>query len=177
MLKVLRAEIPDIIGFEEIAIMCKPPDGSDSFTALSPNLSKQILTSQKHAELFFLYPLTGFSVECIRTNQIRHVRSPRNYDNFQESWDCLCPLVFLRDIVFIPLRTTNGQVVGCMQAVNKQFGEVSEDDVKLLTLLAPIMANSLNLILTGVIMSQTMDQIAISASNLTNCVEKSCKIK
>ena len=177
MLKVLRTEIPIILGFEEVGIMCKPNEGSESYVALSPNLSKEVLNEIRQLDLFYLNPLSGFTVECIRTGIIASVKSPRNYDKFMESSDCLCPLVFLKEIVLVPLKTTSGNTIGCLQLINKVYGKVSSIDIDLATKLAPIIANSLHMVITGVIMSLTMDQMAASAKELTNCVEQVYKFK
>lgn len=178
LLKSLRTELPFILGFEEVCIMAKSMDqSSGSFISISPNMSKETLRGMKKADLFYLHPYSGFTMECLTSGLLRHVKNPRNHEMFKEGTDSLCPLVFLTDIVYLPLRTSAGEPMGVLQAVNKRFGQVSDDDIKLFTMLGPILANALQLVTTGVVLSLTMDQMAESAGNLAACVEQTQRPK
>lgn len=178
LLKNLRAELPYILEFEEVCIITKSIDSSSgSYISISPNLSKEAIRNSKKADLFYLHPYSGFTLECMATGKIRHVKGPRNHEMFMEGVDCLCPLVFLTDVVYVPLKTNSGELVGVLQAVNKKYGQISEDDIKLFSMLSPVLANALQLVTTGIILSLTMDQMAVSAGNLTACVEQTYKLK
>lgn len=163
--------MPEILGFEETPLLIKPyeSDGAfgDSFVAMSPNFSKESLRQMDKADIFYFYPNTGFTLECIEQKKVRHVKGPRDYDKFAEGVDNLCPGVYLREVIYTPLVTSDGMFIGVLQLINKTTGFATDDDISLAGSISTVIANSLLMVMKASKLSGTMDHIIMSVANAT----------
>ena len=166
--------MPDILGFEETPLMLKPYESQgakgDPLIALSPNNSKESLKNVKKADLFYFHPTSGFTVDCFETGKLKHVLGPRDYDKFAEGVDSLCPVVYLKEIIYVPLKTSDNHLIGVLQLINKSSGFSSEADITLATLLGTVLANSILMVMRANKLSGTMDHIISSVVNATKDV-------
>jgi hypothetical protein len=160
-LYVLRTEMPDILGYEEVCFLIKPlSEISDSLVSVSPNSSKDSLKNARRCETFFFSPHSGFTVDCFKTAKVHHVVSPRDYENYADGVDCLAPTVHLKEIIYVPLVPLGETVpLGVMQLINKSVGNISTTDISLITTLAPAIGNWISLIIKGTKLSDTVDKV------------------
>lgn len=159
--------MPDIIGFEEVCFLLKGVDNAGAMVALSPNLTKESLAKDRKGDLFFYRPFSGFTLQCIESGELKHVSVPRGFDTFFDGIDNLCPLLFLKDIVYVPLRISSGEVVGAMQLINKQSGGITEDDINLAAILSQVIGNCLATANTAAKLSGTVDHVIESVQRAT----------
>lgn len=67
----------------------------------------------------------------------------------------------------MPLKTSDSQLIGVLQLINKSSGHSSEADITLATLLGTVLANSLLMVMRANKLSGTMDHIITSVANAT----------
>lgn len=165
VLQKIRTDMPGFIGFEETCLMVKPLEG-DAFVAMNPNSSKESLKCMDSApDLFYFHPYSGISIDSFNQDKLQHYNSPRSYDKFNEAVDCLCPTILVKDVIYVPLKTSQGKTIGVVQLVNKIYGCITEADLTLAANMAPILANGIDLLMKTSKLSGTVDFVVASVQD------------
>ena len=163
--------MPEIVGFEETCPLIKNPFEENALVTGNPNSSKESIRTFGRCDLFYFSPFIGFTMDCLQSGVLRHISSPREHQKFFDGVDNLCATVNLRDIIYLPLVTSDSQIIGVLQFINKQYGTVTQDDINLLTHMGTTIANCLYIIMKGVRLSLTADRIVGSVQSVVKPIE------
>jgi len=165
------------------------PIMKDQFLALTPTLTGQALATHDRISLsYFNPPINCLSMLAYASPQppgpesslddnllesIKKLRregtpqpaspllinNPRNLVNFHQGIDNLSPIVSLREILYVCLRSQSGKKIGVLQLINKARGLIGPEDIQLAEDMANLLGNYLSVMMQNFRMVATLERV------------------
>lgn len=92
VLRILRVNIPQILGFEECGILINDKTEGDSFYTINPSIEMARLNSLNKLDIYFYNPKSCVSLDCFNSAEPIFLSNPRSDPSFVEGFDNLTPV-------------------------------------------------------------------------------------